>query len=127
MTGQEASTELAQRLKQAAGTRKPSELIRLLLECRGQDENDRKAWEAAKKAIGRWSTTAHYIENREEAHCFAVKLGKDPGYLIIPAEVRPIGAQREYRRLEERIERLEEELEELRDGRDVRGHQQDAT
>lgn len=48
--------ELGQRLQAAMqeAEMSPTDLIELLLSFRGEDPNDRRAWERAKRAVARW-------------------------------------------------------------------------
>lgn len=103
---------------------RPMELVRALVEFRGQDPDDRRAWDAARQAIARWRNgRAHRIDDPEEAAFIANFLGKPPETFVIPEEVRPLGAAREadVRRLEERIAQLERLVEELRVDRAAHG------
>jgi hypothetical protein len=90
------------------GTRKTAELIRLLIDCRGQDPDNRQAWDAAKQSVHRWlNGWSTSIREESEARCLAVKLGQEPGYLIIPKDVR-------QSRLAEDLTAARAEIDELR-------------
>lgn len=92
--------------------RKTADVIKLLIECRQGDPEDRRTWDAAKQSVHRWlNGWSMSIQNLEEARCLAVKLGREPDYLIIAGDPQPIGVVRDLRRLELRIAQLEARLE----------------